>query len=175
MIRRILFLSAILTVQSLHAEFKAGSAVIDITPPKLPVLVNGGMLSRYVDKLTTRIHARAIVATDGKTEIAIVVVDSCMMGRDFLDDAKKATAAKTGIPADRMLISATHAHSTPASMGCLGTDPDPRFPTDRAAQRHQPCRGNLHLDHSQGDPGYRCGFRFWSRSSPFPGQPRLVA
>jgi hypothetical protein len=127
MIRRLLFLSVILTVQSLHAEFKAGSAVIDITPPKLPVLVNGGMISRYVDKINTRVHARAIVATDGKTEIAIVVADSCMMGREFLDDAKKMAAAKTGIPADRMLISATHAHSAPASMGCLGTDPDPNY------------------------------------------------
>jgi len=127
MIRRFLFLSVILTVQSLHAEFKAGASVIDITPPKLPVLVNGGMLSRYVDKINTRIHARAIVATDGKTEIAIVVADSCLMSREFLDDAKKMAAAKTGISAEHMLISATHAHSTPASMGCLGTDPDPNY------------------------------------------------
>ena len=127
MIRRLLFLSVILAAQPLHAEFKAGSAVIDISPPKLPVLVNGGMLSRYVDKINTRVNARAIVATDGKTEIAIVVADSCMMSREVLDDAKKMATAKTGIPADRMLISATHAHSTPASMGCLGTDPDPSY------------------------------------------------
>ena len=127
MIRRFLFLSVIITVQSLHAEFKAGASVIDISPPKLPVLVNGGMMSRYVEKINTRIHARAIVATDGKTEIAIVVADSCMMSREFLDDAKKMATAKTGIPADRMLISATHAHSAPASMGCLGTDPDPNY------------------------------------------------
>jgi hypothetical protein len=80
-----------------------------------------------VDKINTRVKARAIGATDGKTEIAIVVADSCMMSREVLDDAKKMAAAKTGIPADRMLISATHAHSTPASMGCLGTDPDPNY------------------------------------------------
>ncbi|WP_395752437.1 LamG-like jellyroll fold domain-containing protein [Prosthecobacter sp.] len=127
MMRPVLPLLALLLTTSLRAEFKAGAAVIDISPPKLPVLVNGGMLSRYVDKINTRVHARAIVASDGKTEIAIVVADSCMMSRDVLDDAKKMAAAKTGIPADRMLISATHAHSTPASMGCLGTDPDPSY------------------------------------------------
>ncbi len=127
MMRFIFPLSALLLTTSLHAEFKAGASVIDITPPKLPVLVNGGMLSRYVEKINTRVHARAIVATDGKTEIAIVVADSCMMSREVLDDAKKMAAAKTGIPADRMLISATHAHSAPASMGCLGTDPDPSY------------------------------------------------
>jgi hypothetical protein len=127
MMRFLLPLSFLLLATSIHAEFKAGAAVIDITPPKLPVLVNGGMLSRYVDKITSRVHARAIVATDGKTEIALVVADSCMMSREVLDDAKKMAAAKTGIPADRMLISATHAHSAPASMGCLGTDPDPSY------------------------------------------------
>ena len=110
-----------------HAEFKAGAAVVDITPPKLPVLVNGGMMSRYVDKITTRVHARAVVASDGKEQIAIVVADSCMMGRQLLDEAKAAAAEKTKIPANRILISATHAHSAPASMGCLGTDADPAY------------------------------------------------
>ncbi len=127
MMRFLLPLSVLLLATSIHAEFKAGAAVIDITPPKLPVLVNGGMLSRYVDKINTRVKARAIVASDGKTEIAIVVADSCMMSREVLDDAKKMATAKTGIPAERMLISATHAHSTPASMGCLGTDADPNY------------------------------------------------
>ena len=110
-----------------RAEFQAGAAVVDITPPKLPVLVNGGMLSRYIDKINTRVNARAIVATDGTTQIAIVVVDSCMMSREVLDDAKKMAAAKTGIAVDHQLISATHAHSAPASMGCLGTDADPAY------------------------------------------------
>ncbi|WP_395745568.1 LamG-like jellyroll fold domain-containing protein [Prosthecobacter sp.] len=127
MTRFLLPLSVLLLATSLRAEFKAGAAVVDISPPKLPVLVNGGMLSRYVEKINTRVNARAIVATDGKTQVAIVVADSCMMSREVLDDAKKMAAAKTGIPANCMLISATHAHSTPASMGCLGTDPDPSY------------------------------------------------
>ncbi len=126
--KRFLFpILAVLAATTLHAEFKAGAALIDITPPKLPVIVNGGMLSRYVDKINTRVNARAIVLSDGKTQIAIVVADSCMMGRVLLDEVKTLAAAKTGIPMERMLISATHAHSAPASMGCLGTDPDPNY------------------------------------------------
>ncbi len=107
--------------------FRAGAAVIDITPPKLPVLVNGGMLSRYVDKINTRVNARAIVVADDKTQIAIVVADSCMMGRPLLDEAKALAAKRTGIDTDHILISATHAHSAPASMACLGTDADPAY------------------------------------------------
>lgn len=115
------------TAASVRAEFKAGAAVVDITPTRLPVLVNGGMLSRSVDKINTRVHARAVALSDGHEQLAIVVVDSCMMSREFLDGAKALAAQRTGIPANRMLICATHAHSAPASMGCLGTDADPEY------------------------------------------------
>jgi hypothetical protein len=118
---------AALAAAPLHAEFQAGAAVIDITPLKLPVLANGGMLSRYVDKIKTPIHARAMVLSDAKTQVAIVVADSCMMSREVLDEAKAMASKKTGIAMDKMLISATHAHSVPSSMGCLGTDPDPAY------------------------------------------------
>jgi hypothetical protein len=110
-----------------RAEFKAGAAIVDVTPEKLPVLVNGGMLTRSVDKVKTRVNARAIVLADGKSQVAMVVVDSCMMGRPLLDEAKALATKRTGIPTDRILISATHAHSAPASMGCLGTDADPAY------------------------------------------------
>jgi hypothetical protein len=110
-----------------NAELRAGAAVVDITPEKLPVLVNGGMISRSVEKVNTRVHARAIALADGKTQAALVVVDSCMMGRPMLDEVKALAAKRTGIAPDRLLISATHAHSTPASMGCLGTDADPAY------------------------------------------------
>ncbi|MEY4939042.1 MAG: hypothetical protein RIQ93_777 [Verrucomicrobiota bacterium] len=109
------------------AEFKAGAAVLDVTPTKLPVLVNGGMISRALEKIKTRVNARAIVLADGKTQLAIVVVDSCMMSRPLLDEAKTLAEKRTGIPRDRLLISATHAHSVPSSMGCLGTDADPAY------------------------------------------------
>jgi hypothetical protein len=110
-----------------RAELRAGAAAADITPAVLPVLVNGGMFTRSVDVVNTRVHARAIVIADGQEQIAIVVVDSCMMGRTLLDEAKALAAPRTGIATDRMLISATHAHSAPSSMACLGTDADPRY------------------------------------------------
>lgn len=110
-----------------RAEFKAGAAAIDITPTKLPVLVNGGMTSRSVDKIKAPIHARALALTDGKSQVVIVVVDTCMMGRPLLDEAKALAEKRTGIPASHMLISAVHAHSAPSSMACLGTDADEAY------------------------------------------------
>ncbi len=114
----------LVTAPALSAAFTAGAAVADVTPEKLPVLVNGGMLSRYADKIRTRLHARALALTDGREQAVIVVVDSCMLPRPLLDEVKALAEKRTGIPRDRQLISATHTHTAPSSMGCLGTEPD---------------------------------------------------
>jgi hypothetical protein len=107
-----------------EAALRAGAAAVDITPTNLPVLVNGGMLSRSVGRVKTRLHARAVVLADDRIGIALVVVDSCMMGRPLLDEAKSLAAVRTGIAPHRMLISATHAHSVPSAFACLGTEAD---------------------------------------------------
>ncbi|MFV1966279.1 MAG: LamG domain-containing protein [Pirellulaceae bacterium] len=109
------------------AELKAGAAVVDATPIQFPVLVNGGMLSRTASTVKTPINARAIVLDDGQERLGIVVVDSCMMPRQFLDDAKNLAAQRTRISADRMLISATHTHTAPSCLACLGTNADPTY------------------------------------------------
>lgn len=110
-----------------RAELKAGTAVVDVTPIEFPVLVNGGMRSRSADEVHAPLYARAIVLDDDQERLGIVVVDSCMMPRSLLDEAKKLAAEQTDIAADGILISATHAHTTPASMGCLGTDADSNY------------------------------------------------
>lgn len=113
--------------QPANAELKAGAAIVDITPEKLPVQINGGMTAATATKVVTRIHARAIMLDDGKERLAIVVADSCMMPRPLLDEAKLLASRKSKIKPDRILISATHTHTAPASMSCLGTDLDPNY------------------------------------------------
>lgn len=129
-----------------QAEFRAGSAVVDVTPDQLPVIVNGGMLSRSVGVVHTRLHARAIVLADDHEQLAIVVVDSCMLPRDLLDDVKQLTSVATGMRPDRILISATHTHSAGAAMGCLGTEADPvyvPFLRQKLVEAIQQARGHL--------------------------------
>ena len=107
--------------------FRAGAAAVDITPPKLPVLVNGGFSERVIDKVTDPLHVRALVLDDGTTQLAIAVVDSCLIPRTLLDDAKQQASRATGLRTDRMLISATHTHSAPSVVGALGTDADAEY------------------------------------------------
>ena len=109
------------------AELRAGAAVVDATPIQFPVFVNGGMTSRSLDVVKTKINVRAIVLDDGKTRLGIAVVDSCMMARPFLDEVKQLASQRTQLRPERILISATHTHSAPASMSCLGTDADPTY------------------------------------------------
>ncbi len=114
-------------IREATAELRVGAAVVDATPVQLPVLINGGMLSRSADQVKTPINARAIVVDDGRDRLGIVVVDSCMMPRPLLDEAKNLASQRTKIRPDHMLIAATHSHSAPSSMGCLGTSADPTY------------------------------------------------
>src|SRR3954468_24118472 len=79
------------------AELQAGAAVVDVTPERFPVLVNGNMLSQSATGATSRLNARALVLDDGRERVAIVVVDSCMMSRELLDEAKQLASRRTKI------------------------------------------------------------------------------
>jgi Concanavalin A-like lectin/glucanases superfamily len=115
------------TVRAAEPAFRAGAAAVDVTPERFPVVVNCGFAEATGTVARDRLHARALVLDDGTTKLAIVVVDNCMMPREFLDAVKELVAAETKIPADRQLIAATHTHTAPAVMGCLGADPDPAY------------------------------------------------
>jgi len=101
--------------------FRAGAYAIDVTPKTLPVIVNGGMRERTAAKVVDPLHARCLVLDDGATQLAIAVVDSCVLPRPLIDKAKAAAEAATGIPAAHMLVSATHTHSAPSVCAVLGT------------------------------------------------------
>jgi hypothetical protein len=101
-------------------DLRAGAAVVDATPTKFPVVVNGSFLERTAGKVTDPIQVRALALSDGKTTLVLAVVDSCMVPRGLID------AARAGIP--HVMVSSTHTHSAPSSMGCLGTDADPDYP-----------------------------------------------
>lgn len=104
--------------------FLAGAAEVDISPKKLPAIVSGGFLQKTGDKIHDPLFARCLVLDDGSTRLALVVVENLMMPRELLDEAKRIAHQTTGIPVDRIMVSAVHTHSAPAVMGALGTGID---------------------------------------------------
>ncbi len=123
----------IFLAQSLHfitakaGALKAGVASVDVSPVKFPVIVNGGFLAAKASQVQDKLFARTLVLDDGSGPLSMTVVDSCMMPRDLLDKAKAEASRQTGIPTERMLVSATHTHTAPSAMGALGTPPDPEY------------------------------------------------
>src|SRR5687768_16932617 len=107
--------------------FRAGAYAQDINPAKYPVSVNGGMQDRQATGSHDRLHARCLVLDDGTTRIALVVCDSCMIPREILDEAKQLANKATGIPTQRILISATHTHTAPTVGGVFQSDPDTEY------------------------------------------------
>jgi len=124
------FLAAAVPLAAARAEepavFKAGAATANISP-WIGLSMNGGMSDNPVKHVHDELHARAIALDDGATRIAFVIVDSCMVPREVVAAAKARVTEQTGIPADHVLISATHAHSAPASTPVFQTDQDPKY------------------------------------------------
>ena len=107
--------------------FRAGAFAADITPTHLPISVNGGFQDRMADSVHDRLHARCLVLDDGTTRLALVICDSCMISRETFDEAKRLASQATGIPPDKMLMAATHAHSAPTAVSTGQSEPDPRY------------------------------------------------
>ena len=123
-----------------HADepaFRAGAAAVDITPPAFPVRVNGMFTERSAEDAADPLYARAMALDDGSTRLLFCIVDTCMMEQDLIDTAKTDAADKTGVPTDRMMVSATHTHSAPSAMGCLGSQ-DPDYAAGSRAKSRRP-------------------------------------
>ena len=109
--------------------FHAGAAVVDISPTRFPVRVAGGFLEGHATQLKDPLFARAIIIENDATKIALVIVDTCMMTQSLIDEAKQTASLATGMPTNHIMVSATHTHSAPAAMACLGTRQDKAYAT----------------------------------------------
>lgn len=107
--------------------FRAGAHSVDISPSNYPVRVNAMFTERSATNVADALFAKALALDDGTTRLVLCVVDTCMIPRDLIDRAKEDAGKATGIPTARMLVSATHSHSAPSAMGCLGSRVDPRY------------------------------------------------
>ncbi len=108
--------------------FRAGCHVVDVSPRVLPAIRNGGFLEQTNDRVDDPLAARCLALSDGDETLCIAIVDSCMIPRDVCDAIKARAEQLCGIPADRILIAATHTHSAPSLMDyCLGSRKDPAY------------------------------------------------
>jgi neutral ceramidase len=88
------------------AELRAGAARVDITPEQ-------SALPRGYEGVNDRIFVRAIVVDDGRTRAGLVTVDAGGLPTDLWSTVSKQAEAQLRLPANNLLLTATHTHSVP--------------------------------------------------------------
>ena len=107
-------------------QFLAGAAASNITPP-LGISINGYFNDRVAKHIHDELHARCLVLDDGKTRLAMVVCDSCMIPRPVVDAARQRILERTGLSGSRVPISATHTHTAPTCASVFQSEPDREY------------------------------------------------
>ena len=112
------------TASSAPNAIKVGAASMVVSPP------NGTCLAGYGhNRKSTGVHddlyAKVVVLDDGKSPVALVVVDS--IGLQYpAANAIRAAASKKAIglnlPAERIVVQSTHSHMAPDVIGIYGPD-----------------------------------------------------
>lgn len=107
------------------AFIRVGSAAVDITPPlSIPHLGFVPRQGRFTG-VADRLYARAFVFEgDDHRRVALLCTDSLGFGngilgpgRHFTDEVRALVSARTGLEPGAVMLSATHAHSTPETLG----------------------------------------------------------
>jgi hypothetical protein len=120
--RHVLPLAAVLALAPAvaAAELTVGFGEADVTPElgKKPVYLAGFGHNRPATKVHDPIMARAVVLADGDDKIALVTVDVVGL---FLPSVERVRAKLPGFK--YVLVSATHNHEGPDTMGLWGPNP----------------------------------------------------
>jgi len=89
---------------------KTGFAEADITP--LPGTQRAGAYSRLlIQGVRDPLKVRASVFDDGREALAIVGLDTCMIGRSTVARARRLIAERSGLKPENIMIAASHTHS----------------------------------------------------------------
>lgn len=91
--------------------FKAGFAEKDITPD-IGMEAPGGYGKSYHTTFHDPCKVRAVVFDDGKRRVAVVGIDLLFVTRSLVQEARAEIQKQTGIPAEAVMIGASHSHSS---------------------------------------------------------------
>ena len=97
----------------LQAEFKAGFARVDATPP-LGIPMVGYFSERNATSILDPLCVECVAVSDGKNTALIYSVDDLHLTNPFFKKAFPAITAATGVPRDRIYVHSTHTHTGPS-------------------------------------------------------------
>ncbi len=92
---------------------RAGFGRAEITPARGTRLVGYALRREPSRGQHDPLSARALVLEAGAEQLALVVLELCYVGEDVVAESRCAIAEATAIPAERVMLAATHTHSGP--------------------------------------------------------------
>jgi hypothetical protein len=106
----------------------AGAYRVAITPP-LGAALEGSFDFRGAEQILDDLYVNALVLADARVEVAVISVDVCFIPRALFDEMAAEVGAATGIPAEHVIIAATHTHAGPVleDFDSAGLHPDPAY------------------------------------------------
>lgn len=100
--------------------WQAGFGKVDVTPPQGVAYLSYQPRQSLFAGVHDRLFARALAVEGGGRRVVLVAVDALGFSRDvlgpswdFIEACQTRIYALTGIPRNQVVLSATHAHSTP--------------------------------------------------------------
>ncbi len=81
--------------------------------------MSGYFRERLSEGVSNPLHAKALVLRQGPTRAALVSCDIIGLSLDVSEAARRQAEARTGIPAQNILLAATHSHTGPLYSGAL--------------------------------------------------------
>jgi neutral ceramidase len=136
-----------LSAQEAKKDFKAGFAERDITPD-IGMESPGGYGKSYHRTLHDPCKVRAAVFDDGQQRVALVGLDALFIHRSTTMKVRQAISQKTGIPAEAILLGASHSHSSGPMSGVMPGEYDDASPLIQAlAYEKSTCADSKYLAH----------------------------
>jgi putative membrane-bound dehydrogenase-like protein len=108
-------------------DVRVGASAVNLHSNE-KMVIGGGIEPHYAAEQEGQLRAVALVIErPGQAKVAIVACDVLFVPRELADAAVAEIEKKTGIPADHLLINATHTHHAPSTARVHGYDAVPEF------------------------------------------------
>ena len=103
-------LSCMLAASAAFADFQAGFARVEATPP-LGIPMPGYFSKRIADGVLDPLFIDCVAVSDGTNNALIYCVDDLHLTNPFFEKAFPVITAATGVPRDRIYVHSTHIHT----------------------------------------------------------------
>ncbi|HXK61091.1 MAG TPA: neutral/alkaline non-lysosomal ceramidase N-terminal domain-containing protein [Acidobacteriota bacterium] len=118
-------------------QLQAGAAAVDITPVDSQFLYGYPFVPRYSTGVHDPLLSSALYLSDGKSEAMFIANDIIWIGKKSTQRIRERICSATAVPAEAIMVTATHTHSGPMTLDYISNEADQAVPkTDPAYVRY---------------------------------------